>query len=72
MLRYFRFCVLALAAVIASVGSIGCESSSHKSIRTYEYDDAPARDRQQDDQLDSEYKMTSPGEMTSPGQMVDE
>lgn len=68
MRRYLNAIAFAIAALCLVVGSPGCESSSHSSVRTYEYSDEPQRDRQQDDQLDSEYKMVSPGEMTGPGE----
>ncbi len=66
--------VVCLAAGL-SVG-VGCKSSSHKSVRTYEYNNEPKQPdphaRQRSDELDSEYKMVSPGEMQSPGQMTDD
>lgn len=61
-----------MATVWLVGGSLACATSSHKSVRVYEYDDEPPRDRQMDNQLDSEYKMVSPGEMVAPGEMVDE
>ena len=46
---------------------VGCARHSHKSVSTYEYNNEPARaepvDRQETNELDSEYKMVSPGEM---------
>lgn len=66
--------VVCLAAGLLTV--VGCKSSSHKSVRTYEYNNEPQQPdphaRQQSNELDSEYKMVSPGEMQSPGQMSDD
>ncbi|MFQ5589896.1 MAG: hypothetical protein ACE5HE_01920 [Phycisphaerae bacterium] len=72
-MRYWTRLVACLAAVACVfAGPIGCARSSHRTVRVYQYDDEPPRDRQDDDQLDSEYKMVSPGEMVGPGEMVDE
>jgi len=53
------------AAVL--IGAAACETSSHKSVRTYDYNDegrpvdrTGAREKQE---LNSEYQMVSPGEM---------
>ncbi len=57
----------------ASIGS-GCRKSEHRSVQTYEYRSEPAPppqpvytpdpiERQKTNELDSEYKMVSPGEM---------
>jgi hypothetical protein len=59
-------------AVSLIAGTVGCARSSHKSVRIYEYDDEPPRDRQMDEELDSEYEMVSPGEMVGPGETDDE
>ena len=64
---------MCFSAALGFVGATaGCQRSTTTSVRIYESDDAPLRDRQQDEQLDSEYKMVSPGEMTSPGEIVSE
>ncbi len=68
MRRYLNALACGIAAMCLFGGSPGCKTSSHTSVRTYEYNDEPQRDRQKDDQLDSEYKMVSPGEMTGPGE----
>ena len=65
-----RFCVTAFAVVCFSCLSGGCQTSSHKSIRTYEYSDEPHPVRSTDDELTSEPQMQSPGEMVSPGEMA--
>jgi len=70
--NWIRFGVCALALICLVSGSAACRTSSHKSVRTHEYDDGPQRDRQMDEELDSEYKMVAPGEMTGPGEMVSE
>ena len=72
MRNWTRLCVCLFVAASLIGMSAGCASSSHKSVRVYEYDDEPPRDRQVDDQLDSEYKMVSPGEMVGPGEMADD
>jgi hypothetical protein len=62
-----------LAAFCLTVLAVGCETSSHKSVRTYEYSDEPPPEQQsQADEFESEYEMQSEGEMVSPGQMVGE
>ena len=53
-------------------GAAGCQQSSRTSVRVQQYDDAPRRDHRQDDRVEPEYEMVSPGEMTSPGEMVNE
>ncbi len=52
-----------LCAFIAGALSLGCDTTSHKTVRTYEYDDTPKEKRSESDKLDSEYKMESEGEM---------
>ena len=53
--------MLALTAVL---GVTGCETSSHKSVRTYDYhDEAQAPEQRPQEERDSEYHMVSPGEM---------
>lgn len=59
--------VLGGASVLMAVTLLmGCESSSHKSVRTYEYNDEPQQKRSESNKLDSEYKMQSEGEMKGP------
>ncbi len=72
-MRYWiRLCTCLFVAVCLFAGSVGCARSSHKSVRIYESDDEPPRDRQMDEEHDSEYEMVSPGEMVAPGEMADE
>ena len=52
-----------LVACFATVLALGCAKSSHKTVRTYEYNDEPPQKRSESDELDSEYKMQSEGEM---------
>ena len=64
MRRIWRhlFCLLSGAAAL--IGTAGCETSSHKSVRTYDYNDQGRVPQQQpDEELNSEYQMVSPGEM---------
>ncbi|MGB2984567.1 MAG: hypothetical protein WBE26_01680 [Phycisphaerae bacterium] len=66
-----RFCLV----VIGTAGFLGwiagCATSSHTSVRTYEYSDERP-ERPTHDESDSEYQMQSPGEMVSPGTIVDD
>ena len=48
----------------------GCRTTTHTSVRTYEYTDEPPV-RAVDDELTNEYQMRSPGEMVGPGEMVE-
>lgn len=71
MFTWLKSFVYRAAVLGCVVGMMGCQSSSHKSVRTYDYRDdgkAPAQTTEQE--LDSEYQMQSPGEMVSPGTMV--
>ena len=72
MRHWARFCRCGLAVFFVAGFVMGCETSSRKTVRTYEYKDEPPPKRSQSDELDSEYKMQSEGEMVSPGEMVDE
>lgn len=63
-LRKMMLCGLGACVVLCF--ALGCESSSHKTVRTYEYNDAPEKKRSESDELDSEYKMESEGEMKGP------
>lgn len=58
-----------LAAAFGSAMLLGCATSSHKSVRTYEYDDRPSgrrtsRPTETERVEDSgEWQMAAPGEM---------
>lgn len=55
-------CLITGAAAL--VGTAGCETSSHKSVRTYDYNDqGRADEKKPQEELNSEYQMVSPGEM---------
>ncbi len=60
-----RRLVLTVTAALGVVGLAACASSSHKSVRSYEYrdDGRPERAERADDELTDEYQMVSPGEM---------
>ena len=59
-----RYALCWLTGAAALIGAAGCETSSHKSVRTYDYNDqGRAPQRQPDEELNSEYQMVSPGEM---------
>jgi len=65
-------CVVLAGLVLFSTA--GCETSSHKSVRMYEYDDGrrPA-ERTSDPAVSEEsgeWEMVSPGEMVPPGETV--
>jgi len=50
-----------------------CRSPSHKSVRTYEYNEDPAPSERADETVgESSGGMVAPGEMVSPGEMVDD
>lgn len=66
MSRMMRAFALGLGACVVFGLSIACETSTHTSTRTYEYNDEPVQKRSESNKLDSEYKMQSEGEMTSP------
>ena len=68
MRHRIRFRTTAMGAVCLVGFCAGCETSSHKSVRTYEYNDQPRP--AQVTQEEPEYQMVSPGEMVSPGTMV--
>jgi len=55
----------AMLALTALVGVAGCETSSHKSVRTYDYRDEgrPTERANEAEEQDSEHHMVSPGEM---------
>ena len=64
MRRTWRHSLCLLTGAAALIGAVCCETSSHKSVRTYDYSDqGQAPERQPDKELNSEYQMVSPGEM---------
>ena len=69
MRKYVR---IATTVMMAAGLAVGCASSSHKSVRTYEYDEEPPPEQRQKEVGGSEGEMVSPGEMVGPGEMVDE
>lgn len=69
-----RTTALAMTMLMAiSILSCGCRKSEYRSVQTYEYHSEPPPpqppytpdpiERQMSNELDSEYKMVSPGEM---------
>jgi len=70
-----RFAALTLVLLTASAMLTGCRKSEHRSVHTYERQSEPpppqpqptytpdSIERQKTNELDSEYKMISPGEM---------
>ena len=53
-----------LVGAVALMGATACETSSHKSVRTYDYnDEGRAPEQKRNEELNSEYQMVSPGEM---------
>ena len=64
MRKTARYALCWLMSAAALFGAVGCETSSHKSVRTYDYNDqGRVQERQPDEELNSEYQMVSPGEM---------
>lgn len=55
------------AVAIAFLG--GCQTYSHRSVRTYEYNN---EGKPQAQHLGSEYRMQSPGTMEAPGTMTND
>ena len=55
--------MLGIGALCAFGLVAACETSSHKEVRTFEYDNEPPEKRSESKQLDSDYKMQSEGEM---------
>ncbi len=61
----WRLLGIASACVVVMGFLPACETSSHKSVKTYEYnDDPPPEKRSESKELDSDWKMESEGEMT--------
>ena len=67
-----RITVFTWTMIAASTLLSGCRKSEHRSVQTYEYRSEPTPqppytpdpiERQKTNELDSEYKMISPGEM---------
>ena len=64
MRRTWRHALCWLTGAVALIGAVGCETSSHKSVRTYDYNDqGRAPEQKPNEELNSEYQMVSPGEM---------
>jgi len=70
MRHRIRYLLAAVAVAFVWGLPAGCETSSHKSVRTYEYNDESQPARVTEEELGSEYQMQSPGETVSPGEMV--
>ncbi len=68
--------VKAMGVVVMTLAIIGCETSSHKTVRTYDYNDQGRATRQAEEQpaereeMRQDGEMVAPGEMVSPGEMV--
>lgn len=56
------FSVLGILATMTLV--VGCKTTSHHSVRVYEYSDEPPA-RPTDEKGQSEYEMVSPGQMVN-------
>jgi len=65
-----------LGVTAVALVALGCETSSHKSVRTYDYDDQGRATRGVEEQPAerevgrSNGEIVAPGEMVSPGEMV--
>jgi len=55
---------IAAAALLCAVAATGCQTSSHRSSRSYEYE-GPERAPAATEPQGSEYEMQSPGSMTN-------
>ncbi len=79
MLRSTRTLAAVVGTILLVAGNSGCESSSRKSVRTYEYSEesrsarrtahGPAED-EGEVTIEDAGGMVSPGDMVSPGRMV--
>ena len=72
-----RLILTIIAGLGLAVATIGCKSSSHKSVRTYDYSDDPRDARRVQQPIETEreiesgdYEMVAPGEMVPPGKPV--
>ena len=60
----WRVALFLLMGAAVLIGAAACETSSHKSVRTYSYnDDGKEPEKKPQEELNSEYQMVSPGEM---------
>ncbi len=73
MQRWIKTGGLLGTVVLLVAASMGCETSSHKTVRMYEstHHVQPASDEEatREEEPDSEYQMQSPGRMVPPGEM---
>ena len=58
-----RLVVVGLLGLSVLGWSLGCKTSSYKSVRTYEYSNAPPPSQTQEREESTEWQMQSPGEM---------
>ena len=70
MRQWSKACRWGLVVAFVAGFAVGCESSSRRTVRTYEYDDRPDSMKAEEKEPDSVYEMQSEGEMVSPGEMV--
>ena len=59
-----------LLGSLALVMALGCETSSHKSVRTYEYSDQPRGQRTSQPTETERVEDSGDWQMTAPGEMV--
>ncbi len=62
-----------LSVTTVALFAAGCETSSHKTVKTYDYsnDSRPAQPQPTErEQRGSDAQMVEPGEMVAPGEMV--
>jgi hypothetical protein len=59
-----------LAAILGSAVLLGCATSSHKSVRTYEYDDRPSGQRTSRPSETERVEDSGEWQMAAPGEMV--
>jgi|GEM_PF-3624957 len=67
---------IALCCLVVVVAATGCQTSSYRSVRTYEYGNEGRPQRMQhpgrDYHMESPGKMEAPGTMESPGTMTND
>jgi len=69
-MKVFRSIIVPVGLLAGLLGafSTGCQQSSHKSVRTYDYNNAPSEGRRtaqpvEREEDDGQWQMTTPGEM---------
>ncbi|MEK6797830.1 MAG: hypothetical protein AABZ12_02565 [Planctomycetota bacterium] len=73
-MRRMKWALEVLGAAASMAALAGCATSSHKSVRTYDYNNDPHGEQRaqpaEEPQDESQPHMVSPGEMVAPGEPV--